>query len=75
MADAEAIWTAKTEDELLEAAQELSEYKEEGERIIRRIQLPNRSGRVRFRRNDRSLATGEARLFRHLHNSETCGTN
>jgi putative signal transducing protein len=35
MADTEAIWTAKTDDELLEAAGELSEYTEEGERIIR----------------------------------------
>jgi hypothetical protein len=35
MADAEAIWAAKTDDELLEAAGELSEYTEEGERIIR----------------------------------------
>ena len=35
MADAEAIWATKTDDELLEAAGELSEYTEEGERIIR----------------------------------------
>src|SRR2546428_12181014 len=35
MADAEAIWAAKTDDELLEAGGELSEYTEEGERIIR----------------------------------------
>ena len=35
MADAEGIWAAKTDDELLEAAGELSEYTEEGERIIR----------------------------------------
>lgn len=35
MADAEAIWAAKTDDQLLEAARELSEYTEEGERIIR----------------------------------------
>ena len=35
MADAEGIWAVKTDDELLEAAEELSEYAEEGERIIR----------------------------------------
>ena len=35
MADAEAIWAAKTDDELLEAARELPEYTEEGERIVR----------------------------------------
>ena len=35
MADAEAIWAAKTDDELLEAAGQLSQYTEEGERIIR----------------------------------------
>jgi hypothetical protein len=35
MEDAEAIWTAKTDDELLEASRELFEYTEEGERIIR----------------------------------------
>lgn len=35
MADAEGIWADKTDDELLEAAGELSEYTEEGERIIR----------------------------------------
>jgi hypothetical protein len=35
MADAEGIWAVKTDDELLEAAGELSEYTEEGERIIR----------------------------------------
>ena len=35
MADAEAIWAAKTDDELLEAAAELSEYTKEGERVIR----------------------------------------
>jgi hypothetical protein len=35
MAGEEVIWAAKTDDELLEAAQELSEYTEEGERIIR----------------------------------------
>ena len=35
MADAEGIWAAKTDDELLEAAGELSEYTKEGERIIR----------------------------------------
>jgi hypothetical protein len=34
MADAEAIWADKADDELLEAAGELSEYTEEGERII-----------------------------------------
>ena len=35
MPDAEAIWAAKTDDELLEAARELFEYTEEGERVIR----------------------------------------
>ncbi len=35
MEDAEAIWAAKTDDALLEAAAELSEYTEEGERVIR----------------------------------------
>ena len=35
MADAEGIWAEKTDDELLEAAGELSEYTKEGERIIR----------------------------------------
>ena len=35
MSDAEAIWAAKTDDELLEAAAELSEYTEDGERVIR----------------------------------------
>jgi hypothetical protein len=35
MRDAEAIWAAKTDDELLEAAGELSEFTEEGEGIIR----------------------------------------
>lgn len=35
MTDAEGIWAGKTDDELLEAAEELSEYTEEGERIIR----------------------------------------
>ena len=35
MADAEGIWADKTDDELLEAAGELSEYTKEGERIIR----------------------------------------
>jgi hypothetical protein len=35
MADAEGIWATRTDDELLEAAAELSEYTEEGERIIR----------------------------------------
>jgi hypothetical protein len=35
MAEAEGIWADKTDDELLEAAGELSEYTEEGERIIR----------------------------------------
>ena len=35
MADAKGIWSAKSDDELLEAAQELFEYTEEGERIIR----------------------------------------
>ena len=35
MADAEGIWADKTDDELLEAAEEISEYTEEGERIIR----------------------------------------
>ena len=35
MSDAEAIWADKTDDELLEAAGELSEYTEEGERTIR----------------------------------------
>jgi ribosomal protein L37E len=35
MTDAEGIWATKTDDELLEAAEELSEFTEEGERIIR----------------------------------------
>lgn len=35
MTDAEAIWAARSDDELLEAAEALSEYTEEGERIIR----------------------------------------
>jgi hypothetical protein len=33
--DAEAIWAAKSDDELLEASGELFEYTEDGERIIR----------------------------------------
>lgn len=33
--DAEAIWAAKSDDELVEASGELFEYTEEGERIIR----------------------------------------
>ncbi len=35
MTDAEANWAAKTDDELLDAARDLAEYTEEGERIIR----------------------------------------
>lgn len=35
MSDAEAIWAAKTDDELLEAVEELSGFTEEGERIVR----------------------------------------
>lgn len=35
MSDAEAIWAAKTDDELLEAAEELFDFTEEGERIVR----------------------------------------
>jgi len=35
MTDAEGIWADKTDDELLEAGAELSEYTEDGERIIR----------------------------------------
>jgi hypothetical protein len=35
MSDAEAIWAAKTDDELLEAAEELAGFTEEGERIVR----------------------------------------
>lgn len=35
MGDAEDIWRAKTDEELLEAGEELSEYTEDGERIIR----------------------------------------
>lgn len=35
MEDAEAIWAAKSDDELVEASGELFEYTEEGERIIR----------------------------------------
>jgi hypothetical protein len=35
MSDPQAIWRAKTDDELLDAAEDLSEYTEEGERIIR----------------------------------------
>lgn len=35
MSDAEAIWAAKTDDELLDAAEELSGFTEEGERIVR----------------------------------------
>ena len=33
--EAERIWRAKTDDEILEAAEELSEYTNDGERIIR----------------------------------------
>jgi len=35
MEDAEVIWAAKSDDELLEASRELFEYTEDGERIIR----------------------------------------
>jgi len=35
MTDAEQIWRAKSDDEILEAAEDLSEYTEDGERIIR----------------------------------------
>jgi hypothetical protein len=35
MADAEVIWAAKTDDELLEAVRELSDFTAEGERVIR----------------------------------------
>ena len=35
MSDAEDVWRAKTDDELLEAVEQLSEYTAEGERIIR----------------------------------------
>lgn len=35
MADAEAVWAAKADDELLEAAGELFEYNQAGERAIR----------------------------------------
>jgi len=35
MTDAEKIWRAKSDDEILEAAEELSEYTDDGERIIR----------------------------------------
>jgi hypothetical protein len=35
MTDAEQIWRAKSDDEILEAAQDLSEYTDDGERIIR----------------------------------------
>ncbi len=35
MTDAEAIWAAKSDEELLEAAGEVSGFTEEGERIIR----------------------------------------
>jgi hypothetical protein len=35
MSDPQAIWRAKTDDELLDAAEDLSEFTEEGERIIR----------------------------------------
>jgi hypothetical protein len=35
MSEAEEIWRAKTDEELLQAGEELSEYTEDGERIIR----------------------------------------
>jgi hypothetical protein len=35
MADADAIWAARSDEELLEASEELSAFTEEGERIIR----------------------------------------
>ena len=35
MSDSTEIWRAKSDDELLEARKDLSEYTEEGERIIR----------------------------------------
>lgn len=35
MADADEIWAAKSDEELLDAARELGEYTEEGERVIR----------------------------------------
>jgi len=35
MTEAEELWRAKTDDELLEAAEELSGYTDDGERIIR----------------------------------------
>lgn len=35
MANADEIWAAKSDEELLEAARDLGEYTEEGERVIR----------------------------------------
>jgi hypothetical protein len=35
MSDAEAIWAAKSDEELLEAAEDLAAFTEEGERIVR----------------------------------------
>lgn len=35
MSDAEAIWRGKTDEEVVDAARLLSDYSEEGERIIR----------------------------------------
>src|ERR1700730_13739513 len=35
MSESEEIWRAKADDELLEAREDLSEYTEEGERVIR----------------------------------------
>jgi len=45
MSDPQAIWRAKTDDELLDAAEDLSEFTEEGERIIR-AELRRRGGRL-----------------------------
>jgi hypothetical protein len=74
MADADDIWAAKSDEELLEATRELDEYTEEGERVIRaelqRRQLPPpdppigrcaRCGRSIFPniRRDRCIQCGE----------------
>jgi len=70
MADADDIWAAKSDEELLQAASELGEFTEEGERIIRaelrRRGLPppdpavgrcSRCGKAIFRTDHRDACT------------------
>ncbi len=39
MNDAEALWRGKTDEEVADAARQLSDYTEEGERLIRGEEL------------------------------------